>query len=143
MDGPNLMGTFAVPKPLITDEEIARKQANGTGKHEKPAKQPKEKPKRRNEFAERFRTFNAFVDGTLAGIARTDALVWFVIFRHAKDGISKVSQSRIAQQAGVSKRTVVSAIQRLAHLGLLDVIYKGRFRKGVSVYKVHGGTSHE
>lgn len=131
---PGGMGTFAVPTPLETAAERARRNGNGV---------PKDKPKRRNEFAERFRTFNAFVDGSLAELPRTDALVWFVIFRHAKDGISKVSQSRIAQQAGVSKRTVVSAIQRLESCGLVAVVYRGRFRKGVSIYKVYGGTTHE
>ncbi|MCG3179630.1 MAG: hypothetical protein BIFFINMI_01971 [Phycisphaerae bacterium] len=85
---------------------------------------------------QRFAAFNAFVDCTLAKLPRTDALVWFVLFRDARPDTARSAQSFIAKRAGLGKRTVGMAIKRLERAGLLDVLHRGGLNRGFSIYRI-------
>jgi len=60
-----------------------------------------------------------------------------ILYRDTKpDGLATTSQDDIARRAGVSVRTVYTALRRLEHLGLLQVVYQGGLNRGVSVYRL-------
>jgi DNA-binding MarR family transcriptional regulator len=79
---------------------------------------------------------NAFVDFTLAGLTRNEIAVWLVLYRDTKDGTAGTSQADLARRAGVSDRTIRRALKRLEIAGLLKVVYRGGFRRGLTRYRV-------
>jgi DNA-binding transcriptional ArsR family regulator len=95
----------------------------------------KGKPARR-KAGDRFAVLNAFVDFTLAGLTRNEIAVWLVLYRDTKDGTAGTSQADLARRAGVSDRTIRRALKRLEIAGLLKVVYRGGFRRGLSRYRV-------
>jgi predicted DNA-binding transcriptional regulator len=104
--------------------------------HQRSQGKSKEKPARR-KTANRFAVLNAFVDFALAGLDRSEANVWLVLYRDTKaDGTARTSQADLARRAGVSDRTVRNAIKGLVGKGLLQVVYRGGIRRGASTYRV-------
>lgn len=143
-----LTGCEVLP-PMLTPEETDRRQGQGrrrpqarrnsasceTRKMDKAA-QDKDTPRGRQ--GNRFAVLNTFVDCTLATLPRTDALVWLVLFRDSHGQTAKSAQAYIAGRSGLCVRTVKAAIKRLRAAGLVDVVRRGGFRRGISVYKVYG-----
>lgn len=87
--------------------------------------------------AGRFGTLNAFVDATVAGLKRSELVVWLVLFRDTKaNGLARTSQADIARRGGLSERMVRYALQKLAAAGLVRVVSSGRLRDRASVYRV-------
>lgn len=86
--------------------------------------------------SERFHTFNNFVDFTAGTLSRCDLLVWLILFRDARDGMARTSQSEIARRAGMSDRTVRRALKKLASRGLVKVVRQGGINRGTSSYRV-------
>ena len=84
----------------------------------------------------RFAMLNTFVDGTLATLPRTDALVWVVLFRDVRGETAKSAQTYIAKRSGLGKRTVGMAIKRLERAGLVDVVHRGGLNRGLSIYRI-------
>jgi DNA-binding MarR family transcriptional regulator len=64
---------------------------------------------------------NAFVDGTMADLMRSEIAVWFVLFRDARDGVACTAQEDIARRAGCNRRNVHRALRRLEERGLIKV----------------------
>jgi hypothetical protein len=95
----------------------------------------KGKPSRR-KTGDRFAMLNVFVDFTLAGLTRNELAVWLVLYRDTKDGTARTSQADLARRAGTSDRTVRRVIAGLEAVGLLKVVYRGGFRRGLSNYRV-------
>jgi hypothetical protein len=101
------------------------------------ASKAKGKPSRRNT-ADRFAMLNAFVDFTMQGLSRAEALVWLALFRDTKpDGIARTSQTDLARRAGANVGTVKRAMIGLRRRGLLTVVFRGSLRRGPSAYRVH------
>ena len=108
-------------KTAISTEKNAHKKKSAATTHSK----------------DRFLQLNAFVDETLRGVGGTAAKVWFILWRDTKpDGLVIVSQANLAIRAGVSIRTVHSALKTLISKGLLIVVRKGRIGSGASTYRV-------
>src|SRR5262245_13470971 len=110
---------------------------NGKGDH--PPKRDKAKGKTagaRAKAAERFAVLNAFVDFALADLSRAEIAVWVLLFRDTRDGTARTSYDDLARRAGCNRCNVGRALRRLERLGLLKVIHRGGFRKGVSRYRV-------
>src|SRR5579875_1022800 len=99
------------------------------------AREPKGKPGKRSA-GERFRTLNNFVDFTLAELSRAEIAVWLILYRDTRDGTARTGMEDLARRAGCAKRNAVRAVQRLEKLGLVKVIHRGGFRRGVSRYRV-------
>ncbi len=93
-------------------------------------------PKKRSRKGRRFRVLNDFVDYTLARVPRTDAAVWLVLYRDARNGLARTAQADLARRAGVCRRTVVRSIKRLRDSGLLELVRRGGLNRGPSVYRV-------
>src|SRR6516164_1831947 len=103
----------------------------------RPAKtgNPKREAGKRSA-GERFRTLNNFVDFTLAELSRAEIAVWLILYRDTRDGTARTGMADLARRAGCAKRNAVRAVQRLEKLGLVKVIHRGGFRRGVSRYRV-------
>jgi DNA-binding transcriptional ArsR family regulator len=95
---------------------------------------------KRSRARRRFRDFNDFVDCSLATLTPSAVAAWLVIFRDVKadTGLARVGQADIARRAGVTDRTVRTALRELVDAGLLKVVRQGRLGAGPSVYKVRG-----
>ncbi len=105
-------------------------------RHE-PSPKPDSMPSRRGERrSDRFSVLNHFVDFSLGSLKRAEIVVWMILFRDTKNGVARTSQADIARRAGTSDRTVRTALGRLESLGLLEIVRRGGFRKGVSSYRV-------
>jgi len=76
------------------------------------------------------------VDYTLAGLDRSAMAVWMVLYRDTKDGIARTGQTDIARRAGIGRRTVVRAVNRLEKQGLLVRVHRGGLNRGTSSYRV-------
>jgi hypothetical protein len=100
---------------------------------------PTPKSKRRAARSERFTTLNAFTDFALAGLTGAETKVWLILFRDAKaaTGTARTGQVDIARRAGLSRRGVQVALDKLRAKGLVRVVRRGRLNAGPSAYRVH------
>ena len=100
---------------------------------------PPAKPNRPSGRGERFAALNAFADYALADLTGSEAKVWLILFRDAKaaTGTARTGQADIARRAGLSRRGVQIALDKLTAKGLVRVVRRGRLRAGPSVYRVH------
>jgi hypothetical protein len=96
------------------------------------------KPKRRSR-SERFAVLNAFADFGLAGLTGAEAKVWLILFRDAKaaTGTARTGQADIARRAGLSRRGVQVALDKLTAKGLVALVRRGRLNAGPSTYRIH------
>src|SRR5689334_16584951 len=80
---------------------------------------------------DRFRTINAFIDVTMAGLRPAERAVWLILWRDTKpNGLAETSQVSLARRAGVTDRAVRSALRRLERLGLVAVSRRGGLNRG-------------
>jgi hypothetical protein len=92
---------------------------------------------RSTQTGNRWEELNRFVDETLRGELTGSALkVWLVLFRDARDGVARTSQSWIAERAGLTVRGVQMAINKLYEEKLVWLIMRGSPTGGVSLYGV-------
>ena len=106
---------------------------------EEPARPaPAAKPKRPAR-SERFAALNAFTDCALADLTGSEVKVWLVLFRDAKaaTGTARTGQADIARRAGLSRRGVQLALDKLTAKGLVTGVRRGRLSAGPSTYRVH------
>lgn len=117
------------------EDEIAVTEAARVAAARRSASKPKWRTR-----SQRFAVLNAFVD---FGIADADlspaaALVWLVLFRDTKaDGTARTGQADIARRAGLSRRGVQMALDKLIAKGLVALVRRGRLNSGPSTYRVY------
>ena len=95
-----------------------------------------EKPKRTAATSNRFGELNAFVDCSMAGLSRAEALTWLVLWRDTRNDTVRTSMTDVARRIGASRRAVSDALSKLRKCGLLKLIHQGGLTGGVSVYHV-------
>ena len=100
---------------------------------------PPAKPNRPSGRGERFAALNAFADFALADLTGSEAKVWLILFRDAKaaTGTARTGQADIARRAGLSRRGVQVALDKLTAKGLVRLVRRGRLNAGPSTYRVH------
>lgn len=104
-------------------------EANGT------AKTAERTPKRRSRL--RFEILNAFVDGGIKGLSRSEIVVWLILFRDTKpDGTARASLADLARRGGMDRQTASRAVGRLTKRKMLQVLKRGGLNRGPSVYRV-------
>ncbi len=91
---------------------------------------------KRRVARERFQVLNAFVDFTVAELTPAEIIVWLILYRDTRGDSATVSMRDIARRAGRSLRAVETAAAKLERRGLLKVVRRGGFRRGVSTYRV-------
>jgi hypothetical protein len=104
---------------------------------ERPAPPPK--GKRRSGRGERFAVLNAFADLALADLTGAEVKCWLILFRDTKaaTGTARTGQADLARRAGLSRRAVQVALDRLRAKGLVTLVRRGRLNAGPSTYRVH------
>lgn len=126
---PRIIPVGEEPPPM----EGQAPSSNGRDRHQ--GENP-DKPKRKT--GERFGVLNAFVDVTMGDLRPAERSVWLILWRDTKpNGLATTSQANMARRAGISDRSVRSALRHLERLGLLTVAHRGNLRRGPSVYRVH------
>jgi hypothetical protein len=105
---------------------------------EPTAPPPPAKPKRPGGPGERFAALNAFADLGLADLTGGEVKVWLILFRDTKaaTGTARTGQADIARRAGMSRRGVQVALDKLRAKGMVQVVRRGRVTAGPSVYRV-------
>ena len=107
---------------------------------EQPARPaPPAPPKRRTGRGERFAVLNAFTDCALADLTGSEVKVWLILFRDTKaaTGTARTGQADIGRRAGLSRRGVQGALDKLAAKGLVRLVRRGRLNAGPSTYRAH------
>jgi hypothetical protein len=85
----------------------------------------------------RFEILNAFVDTGMAGLCRAELATWLVLYRDTgRDGTARTSLADLARRAGVDRRSVIRALERLRDRRMLRVLHRGGPDRGPSVYRV-------
>jgi predicted transcriptional regulator len=99
---------------------------------------PPVKPKRRTR-SERFAALNAFTDCALADLTGSEVKVWLILFRDTKaaTGTARTGQADLARRAGLSRRGVQVALDKLTAKGLVQLVRRGRLNAGPSTYRAH------
>jgi len=120
-----------LPPPLESSAPVAKPQAERLGKNGKA---------NRKATANRFGVLNEFVDCSLAGLSKTELIVWFTLYRDTRNGTARTSQTDLARRGGVSVRAVQYATRRLEKRGLLRCVYRGGLNRGPSRWQVLAAT---
>jgi hypothetical protein len=94
-------------------------------------------PRKTGGTAGRFRTINNFLDYSAQYLTPTEALVWVLLWRDAREGLARTAQSYLASRAGVNVRTARRAVERLREVRLLTRKRQGGIGRGPSVYRIH------
>jgi hypothetical protein len=85
----------------------------------------------------RFQSINTFVDYGMDQLTRAELTAWLILWRDVKpNGIATTSQTDIARRAGMSDRSVRTAIGQLEAKGYLVRVRQGGLRRGPSAYRV-------
>jgi hypothetical protein len=86
----------------------------------------RDKPKGERSALGQFQCINAFIDATMAKLPPAERAVWLILWRDTKpNGLARRSQMSIARRAGVSDRSVRSALRRLEGEGLSPSFTEG------------------
>lgn len=80
--------------------------------------------------------WNNWVDMVVGGLKPIPALVWAVLYRHAREGVVTRANSTLARDLGVSKETIKRAIQTLRNERLLRVVRQGGMHVGATTYQL-------
>lgn len=100
-----------------------------------PSRRRPRTTKRRSSL--RFELFNAFVDGGMAGLSRSELVVWIILYRDTKpDGTARTSLADLARRGGMDRQTASRAIGRLEKRKMLQVLRRGGLNRGPSSYRV-------
>lgn len=111
--------------------------ASSNGRHRRQGGE-RGKPKGKRVSAGRFHCINAFIDATMATLTPAERAAWLILWRDTKpNGLAETSQTSMARRAGVSDRSIRTALRGLEEWGLVTVVHRGSLRRGVSVYRVH------
>lgn len=94
-----------------------------------------DKPNRK-ATANRFGVLNEFVDCSLAGLTKSELIVWLTLYRDTRNGTARTSQADIARRGGVSVRAVQYATSRMEKRGLIRCVYQGGLNQGPSRWQV-------
>ena len=103
---------------------------------EAPAPPPGRRVPRKRHTADRFGEINSFVDVTMRSLTRTEALVWFVLWRDSRHGLARTSYASLARTCGCRRATVGVALQTLREKGLVQVVRQGGKGRGSNVYRL-------
>ena len=104
---------------------------------EAPEPQPSKGTSKNKRYSgDRFSVVNNFVDSSMAGLTKSELATWVILWRDTRNGIARTSQADIARRAGLSKRSIHSAIKGLVKAGLLKIVHKGSLNSGPSCYRV-------
>jgi biotin operon repressor len=131
--------------PPLDDPGTDRGTPNSGGESTNSGKVAPEtaRPRKRGQASgKRWAMLNAFVDAGGTALRSNDWRVWLVLFRDARGDTACTSQNHIAKRLNLDRKTIGRAVKRLESAGLLAVLYRGGFRRGPSIYRLHSMPIH-
>ncbi len=128
---PTVLTGCSVLPPMTSSKPPADPPPKATGA---PPTKGKGKPK---ATGERFTELNAFVDCSMADLARAELATWLVLWRDTRNGTVRTSAADIARRIGTTRRAVTNALAGLRKRGLLTLVKRGGINRGVSVHRVN------
>lgn len=118
-------------------EPMARRESQREAEAKSPSYHEKTNRKRTKSTTGRFQSINTFVDYGMGQLTRAELTAWLILWRDVKpNGIATTSQTDIARRAGMSDRSVRTAIGQLEAKGYLVRVRQGGLRRGPSAYRV-------
>ena len=118
---------------IIPPGEVLRAKETSDASPEGPPKSPSRKPK---ASSDRFSSINAFVDITMKGLTRAEALVWVTLWRDTRNGLARPSMGYLARRVGCDRRTICRALRELCRRGLVELVRRGAKGGGTNVYRL-------
>lgn len=110
-----------LPRPIEYDElAVSKTKRQSVGK----------------KHVDRFALINGFADFAAAGLTRSEALTWVILWRDSRDGIAITSHSDIARRAGITPRAAITAVGSLLKKGLIRLVKRGGGDRGPNWYQV-------
>jgi hypothetical protein len=95
-------------------------------------------------YKNRLQEQSIFTTETLKSLRRAEIAVWLAIHNCQVRGSARIGYARIMEISGLSKRHVGEAIRDLESRGLLEVLFKGKYRPNggaehglASIYRVY------
>lgn len=86
----------------------------------------------------RFQQVNHMVDRVVRNLPSSHALILLIGWRHADTKAKfRLSETRFAEQSGISRRHVITIIDRLIEVGALKVLQPGIGTRS-TLYKITG-----
>jgi hypothetical protein len=79
---------------------------------------------------------NPFVELRLRELTRAEVVVWLILYRDERGGVSRTAHSDMAKRGGLSTRAVVDALKSLRKRGLVETVRRGRMNVGISVHRL-------
>jgi hypothetical protein len=87
------------------------------------------------KYRNRLQEQSIFTTETLKGLRRAEIAVWLAIHNCQVQGRARIGYARLMEITGLSKRHVGEAIRGLKSKGLIEVLFKGKYRP-------NGGDEH-
>jgi CRP-like cAMP-binding protein len=85
----------------------------------------------------RFEILNAFVDGGMTELSRSELATWLILYRDTKrEGAARTSFDDIARRTGINRRTASRSIGALVRRKMIRVLRYGGLNRGPSTYRV-------
>lgn len=140
MIGGNTLPGAAVLPPMST-VRVAETDAVGADQASINPKSTNTRRPASKTAGNRWEMFNEFIDVTLKDLRPAEAKTWMVLFRDSRNGISKVSQTHIAERCGITRESVSRAIKKLEQRDLVRTVRHGGVNRGLSQYQVLSSNS--
>jgi hypothetical protein len=89
---------------------------------------------------DRWAILNGIVDVSLRDLTDAETKVWLVLYRDVRGGVARTGMSDIARRAGLERRSVVRAIERLKARGIVTRKARGTIDGRPNVYQLRSPT---
>ena len=130
----------ALPAGAVLPPLVPAKPSKGASTRPATSKGRKRPAKGRQRHGGRFAVLNAFIDVHMGKLSRAPAMAWLVLYRDTKpDGLARTAITDLARRVECDRRSVLRALRVLIDAGLLEVVRRGGFGRGVSAYRVKAG----
>jgi DNA-binding transcriptional ArsR family regulator len=77
---------------------------------------------------DRLNALSIFTLETMGTLRRSEIRVWLAIFNCEFEGLARIGYSRLCEITRLSRRHVGTAVKSLEEKGLLEVVFRGRYR---------------
>jgi len=104
------------------------------------AQAPKPTAKPASPAGDRWAMLNDVTDVVLRDLTESETKTWLVLFRDVRNGAARAGMSDIARRCGMSRRSVIRAIDALKARGLLEVTARGTINGKPNTYRLRGPT---
>ena len=135
---------YSAPEPSLNAQKRVHPPPAATHKQRrsKPTSTRVVRDKQAN-YDGRLKDLNILISETMRALRPAELRVWLAIFNCAFNGRAQIGYSRIQRLTGLSRKSVGEAIKDLESKGLIEVVFRGRFRRSSKTDEAGGGNCGE